>query len=121
VPVRCLIVDDSHAFLRAARDVLEREGISVVGVAATAAEGLRSFGLLHPDVTLVDLDLGEDDGLELARTLAAYRGDVILISAYPEQDFADVLAAGPPLAFLPKTGLSGDAVRQTLERQRDSR
>ena len=43
--LRCLIVDDSSRFLRAARVLLEGEGIAVVGVAATAAEALTRAGL----------------------------------------------------------------------------
>ena len=68
--VRCLIVDDNHDFLRAARDLLEREGISVVGVASTAAQAYRSCTELKPDVALVDIDLGGENGFDIARQLA---------------------------------------------------
>jgi two-component system, NarL family, nitrate/nitrite response regulator NarL len=37
VALRCLVVDDSAGFLVAARSLLEREGIAVVGVATDAA------------------------------------------------------------------------------------
>jgi len=56
--LRCLIVDDSRRFLEAARSLLEREGIAVVGVASTSAEALRRAEELKPDVALVDVDLG---------------------------------------------------------------
>jgi DNA-binding NarL/FixJ family response regulator len=67
--MRCLIVDDSPRFVDAARGLLERQGITVVGVASTSAEALRRTGELRPDVTLVDIDLGGESGLELARLL----------------------------------------------------
>ena len=42
MPVRCLIVDDNRDFLRAASDLLERQGISVVGLASTGAQAYRA-------------------------------------------------------------------------------
>jgi CheY-like chemotaxis protein len=56
--LRCLIVDDSPRFLAAARGLLERQGIAVVGVASSGAEALRRVAELRPDVTLLDIDLG---------------------------------------------------------------
>jgi CheY-like chemotaxis protein len=42
--LRCLIVDDSPRFLDAARGLLERQGVTVVGVASNSADALRSAG-----------------------------------------------------------------------------
>ena len=94
--LRCLIVDDSHWFLCAARHLLESQGIAVVGVASNSAEALRRAAELHPDVTLVDIDLGGESGLDLARQLHRQPGHgttVILISTRAEQDYADIPAA----------------------------
>ena len=44
--------------------ILERQGVAVVGVASNSAEALRRAGELGPDVTMVDLDLGGESGLE---------------------------------------------------------
>jgi hypothetical protein len=41
---------------------------------------------------------------------------VILISAYPEQDLADLIEASPALGFLPKSGLSGRAIVELVGR-----
>src|SRR6185295_15168278 len=65
VGLRCLIVDDNRGFLRAARAVLEQEGIRVVGIASTCAEAVQFAAELHPDVTLLDIDLGGDSGFDL--------------------------------------------------------
>ncbi|MEV6984939.1 response regulator [Sphaerisporangium sp. NPDC051017] len=116
--VQCLIVDDNDQFLAAACELLEREEITVVGVASTSAEALRRFDELRPDVTLVDINLGEELGFELARRLAAAGSAeppvVILISTYAERDFSDMIASCPAAAFLPKSGLSGSAIRAIL-------
>ena len=67
--MRCLIVDDSEHFVAAARSMLEREGVTVVGAASTGTDALRCFERLRPDVTLVDLDLGDESGFDVAEQL----------------------------------------------------
>jgi DNA-binding NarL/FixJ family response regulator len=112
--VRCVIVDDNRHFLRAARDLLERAGITVVGVAQTGAQAGRACGELEPDVVLVDVDLGEESGFDVARQLAGQGGPeqpcVILISAHSAEDFREMVADTPAISFLPKSALSGSAV-----------
>jgi DNA-binding NarL/FixJ family response regulator len=116
--VRCLIVDDNREFLQAARDLLEREGISVVGLAATGAQARDTCRELKPDVALVDIDLAGDNGFDVAHQLAGAEGPglprVILISIYSEDDFAEMIADSPAVAFLSKAGLSGAAIRNIL-------
>lgn len=114
--VRCLIVDDNERFLQVACDLLKRDGIAVVGVATTSAEALRQAELLCPDVALVDIVLGDEYGFDLANALAQVREPprVIMISTYAEADFADMVTASPAIGFLPKTNLSGAAIRVLL-------
>ena len=119
--LRCLLIDDSPRFLEAARGLLERQGVTVVGVASTSAEALRRASELRPDVTLVDIDLGGESGLELARRLHGQPGPapVILISTHAEQDYAELIAASPAIGFLSKTALSADAIRGLLADRND--
>jgi DNA-binding NarL/FixJ family response regulator len=120
--LRCLIVDDSPRFLDAARGLLERQGVTVVGVASNSAEALQRARELRPDVTLLDIDLGGESGLELARRLQDQDSPVpvILISTHAEQDYAELIAASPAIGFLPKTSLSADAIRTLLAGRGDS-
>jgi DNA-binding NarL/FixJ family response regulator len=115
---RCVIVDDSPGFLRSARVLLEREGVAVVGVASTGAEAVRQAEELRPDVLLLDIDLGEESGFDLARRLQTEVGlsprKVILISTHGEDDFADLIAASPVAGFLAKAELSVGAIRDVL-------
>ncbi len=67
--MRCLIVDDNADFAEAARHLLEHGGFTVVGVASTSAEALQCFEERRPDVTLVDVNLGNENGFELAEQL----------------------------------------------------
>jgi DNA-binding NarL/FixJ family response regulator len=121
--LRCLIVDDSAGFLAAARALLEMEGVTVVGVASNTAEALRQIEELAPDVTLVDIDLGEESGLDLARGLQDVPllapSQVILISAHDQTDFADLIAESPVAGFLGKSKLSARAIRDLLGNGRD--
>jgi DNA-binding NarL/FixJ family response regulator len=116
--LRCLIVDDSPGFLRSARALLEREGMAVVGVASTGAEAVEQAGALRPDVLLLDIDLGQESGFDLARRIQAEAGlpptNVILISTHAEEDFAELIAATPVAGFLPKADLSAGAIRDLL-------
>lgn len=113
--MRCLIIDDSPEFLDAARRLLEQEGISVVGAAYSGNDAIRLARELRPDVTLIDINLGFDDGIELAHQLAAGDGqpggNLILISTHGEDEFADLVQDSPAIGFIAKSELSGDAIR----------
>jgi two-component system nitrate/nitrite response regulator NarL len=118
VALRCLIVDDNVDFLTTARDLLTRQGISVVGLASTGCEAVRRADELSPDVALVDIDLGGESGFDVAQLLAqAPRPDrmhVVLISTYAENDFAELIAASPAVGFVSKSDLSGKAISEVL-------
>ena len=118
--IRCLLVDDSDAFLKAASDLLQREGVTVAGTASNSAEALRQARALRPDVILVDIGLGRESGFDLARLLAqdaqAGRAEVILISARAESDYAELIAASPAAGFLVKPELSAQAISRILGR-----
>jgi DNA-binding NarL/FixJ family response regulator len=123
--MRCLLVDDNAAFLSSARMLLDRQGVMIVGIASTSAEALRLAAALRPDVVLVDIALGEENGFDLARRLAESsadnRGDgdgaamaVIMISTAAESDYADLIAESPAAGFLPKVELSAAGIRRIL-------
>jgi DNA-binding NarL/FixJ family response regulator len=116
VTPRYLIVDDSPSFLAAARNLLEREGLTVVGVAANVSECLLRVDQLAPDVILVDVDLGNESGFELARRLArrGIRADVIFISMHTADDYAELIAASGAAGFLSKAELSRTAIEHAL-------
>jgi two-component system, NarL family, nitrate/nitrite response regulator NarL len=119
VPIRLLIVDDNQSFLEAARVLLEREGLTVAGVASTSAEALQEAETLRPDIVLVDISLGEESGFDLARRLVDDElGDeaaVVLISTHAEEDVSDLIAASPVAGFLPKAELSASAIRRIVD------
>jgi CheY-like chemotaxis protein len=110
-----LVVDDHADFRRWARRILEAAGLEVVE-AASGAEGLDAVGELRPDAVLLDIQLPDLDGFAVASRLAA-DGDparVILTSTREASDYGERLAASPVAGFLPKTELSGPALRTLL-------
>jgi CheY-like chemotaxis protein len=122
VTLRCLLVDDSDGFLRAARTLLEREGVEV-DVASTGVEAARRAHDLRPDVVLLDIDLGSESGFELARqlhdaqpeTVSSPAGSrIILMSMHAEKDFEDLIAASPVVGFLAKSSISAGAIQELL-------
>ena len=120
--MRCLIVDDNASFLEAAKNLLEREGFDVVGVASTAADALQQVETLRPEVALVDIMLGSESGFDLSRRLteADRNLTVILISTHSEADLADMIAETPAVGFLPKSELSAAAVLKLANARRET-
>lgn len=116
--LRCLLVDDNGAFLEAASALLQREGVTVLGVASSTAEALRQIRALQPDVILVDIGLGDESGFDLARRLAqggqGGSAEVILISARAETDYAELIAESPAAGFLAKSELSARGIGRIL-------
>ena len=114
--MRCMIVDDSADFRDAARVMLERGGIAVVGTACDGAEAITQGQALRPDLALVDVDLGAESGFDIAEELVGQLADlaVILISTHEEEDLVDLIATSPARGFLPKFALSPAAIRDLL-------
>lgn len=123
--LRCLIVDDNRRILRAVNDVLNHDGIVVVGLASTSTEALGLASRHRPDVVLSDVELGPESGFDLAWQLMmvvpAWQPTVILMSASPEEEFDPMLEASPAAAFIPKLAISGPAVREVHRRHRNGR
>jgi DNA-binding NarL/FixJ family response regulator len=116
-PLTCLIVDDSPEFLEAARQLLADDAITVVGVAATSDQAVSEALALRPAVALVDVNLGNESGLDLAERLAGLPNGgppVVLISAESSSELAELVDASAALGFVAKTDLSGDEIRKLL-------
>jgi DNA-binding NarL/FixJ family response regulator len=116
VALRCLIVDDSEAFLASASRLLCAQGLEVVAGASSGEEALRLTRQLQPDVALVDVQLGGEDGLGVAQRLAAnaQATRVILISSHSKDELGELVADSPAVGFLPKSALGADAIARLL-------
>ena len=117
MPLQCIIVDDYQPFLNIARAKLERQGMTVAGVATNGSEALSQARELSPDVALVDISLGTENGFDVARELNPYVGSVILISSndhYADDDYAGLVAGSAAVGFLSKAALSAAAISRLV-------
>jgi DNA-binding NarL/FixJ family response regulator len=113
-----LIVDDHESFRRAASELLEVSGYSVVGGVGSGEEALRVAEALHPDIVLIDIQLDSADsydgldGFEVAERLAASADTpaVVLVSSRDASAYGARLTQAPARGFIPKSGLSGEAL-----------
>ena len=117
--LRCLIVDDNARFRESMRDLLESEGLVVVGTAASGAEAVRIARELRPDLALVDVDLGDESGFDVVRTLdneVRPTPRLILTSTHDGREVSDLVAGSGAVGFLAKLDLSAAAITQLLAR-----
>jgi two-component system nitrate/nitrite response regulator NarL len=114
--LRCLLVDDNEAFLASASRLLGCQGLEIVGQATSGCSAMGLAERLRPDLVLVDVQLGEEDGLELARRLGTELPElrVVLISTHSGDDVADLIAGTPAAGFLPKSALNATAIAELL-------
>jgi CheY-like chemotaxis protein len=110
-----LIVDDHDGFRALARAMLEDAGFTVAE-AATGAEATRAARSVRPSLVLLDIQLPDFDGFEVARRLATEpnRPVIVLTSARDASDYGGRIAACPVAGFLPKHQLSGEALHGFL-------
>jgi len=117
-PIRVLCVDDHRIVREGMALIITREpDMTVVGLAATADEAIAQFTQHRPDVTLMDLRLGDSSGLDAIRGIRAVApsAHVIVLTMYKgDEDIHRALAAGAT-AYLLKDALSNDLIRTVRE------
>ncbi len=114
--ITVLIVDDHPGFRTTARALLEAEGFEVVGEAENGVGALSAARELHPDVILLDVQLPDFDGFEVASRLAR-NGDgptIVMVSSRDASDFGPLVAESGAAGFIPKGDLSGAALATLL-------
>ncbi len=117
MPTTVLIVDDHPSFRATARALLEAEGYDVVGEAEDGVAALHAARELRPDLVLLDVQLPDFDGFEVASCLRR-NGDspaVVLTSSRDADDFGSLVSASGARGFVPKAELSGAALATLLE------
>jgi len=111
-----LIVDDHDGFRAFARALLESEGFEIVGEAGDGASALQEAERLAPDLVLLDVQLPDLDGFEVAKRLAADERPpaVVLVSTRDASSYRRRLADTSARGFIPKGELSGAALAAVL-------
>lgn len=108
-----LIVDDHDGFRSWAREVLGQEGFRVVGEAADGASAIAAARSLRPQVVLLDVQLPDMSGFEVAERLRDTSA-VVLTSSRAGTDYGARLARTGAVGFVAKAELSGAALAAVL-------
>lgn len=114
--ITILIVDDHDVFRLWARCVLQASGFVVVGEASNGAQAIENAKLLQPDLVLLDVQLPDIDGLQVARRLTAEPGGpiVVLTSSRDVSDYGLSPEECGARGFISKSKLSGTALQAFL-------
>jgi len=112
-----LIVDDHPSFRASARRMLESEGFEVVAEAGTGAEALQAADAWRPELVLLDVQLPDVQGFDVAERLCVNGSSpaVILTSSRDGSDFGPLVERSGARGFVPKSDLSGEALRRILD------
>jgi len=111
-----LIVDDHRLFRATARMLLEAEGFDVIGEAADGAEAVTEAHRLQPEVLLLDVQLPDTTGFEVARSLldSGLNCQVVLVSSRHASEYGELVDQSGALGFIAKDELSGPALQRVL-------
>ena len=107
MPPAILIVDDDSGFRHVARDLLIGRGYRVAGEAATVREARTAVGKEGPDGILLDVNLPDGDGLDLAAELNGARPAmrILLTSTNEDAVSAEVVRRSGAAGFVRKRDL----------------
>jgi DNA-binding NarL/FixJ family response regulator len=115
--VRAVVVDDHGAFRSAAERLLTEAGIDVVGAAGGVSEGRDLIERLDPDVVLLDVQLPDGNGFDLAGQLTGDGGRhrmILMTSSRTAADYRARMEASTVTGFISKDELSVERLSELL-------
>ena len=95
--VRVLLVDDHDLFRTGLRNLLEEQGVTIAGEAATGSQALRLVRETAPDIVVMDLNMPGMSGVDATRHIsrdAPLTRVIVLTISDQEQDVMDAILAG---------------------------
>lgn len=113
--VSVMIVDDQAPFRAAARAVVSRiDGFELVAEVASGEEAVAMAGEVTPQLVLMDINMGELDGIEATRRIVEAHPDVrvILVSTYGLDDLPATARTSGAIAYVNKDELSPRVIRR---------
>ena len=110
------MVDDHPSFRRCARAVLTAEGFEVIGEAEDGASAVALAVELEPDLVVLDIQLPDADGFEVASRLLALDPGlaIVLVSSRDRSEYGPLIERSGARGFVAKDELSGDRIEELL-------
>jgi DNA-binding NarL/FixJ family response regulator len=115
--MKVLIVDDHPSFRASARRMLEADGFEVVAEAGSGAEALQAAETWRPELVVLDVHLPDIQGFDVAERMQANGASprIVLTSSRDASDFGPLVERSGASGFIPKSDLSGTALRRILD------
>jgi DNA-binding NarL/FixJ family response regulator len=113
---RVLVVDDHAGFRSCASELLQAEGFEVVGEAEDGASALARAAELLPELVLLDIQLPDLDGFEVAERLLAVNQElaIVLVSSRDRSSYGPLVEHSGARGFVSKSDLSGESIERLL-------
>lgn len=111
--IRVLIADDHLLVRKGIRALLVTEsGIEIVGEAGNGKEAVAQFDALHPDVTLMDVEMPEMDGVEAIRRIVALNAQahILVLTSFTTNDKVFPAIRAGALGYLLKDSEPDDLI-----------
>jgi DNA-binding NarL/FixJ family response regulator len=106
-----LVVDDHAGFRTRARMLLEADGYEVVGEASDGDSAVAESRRLAPDIVLLDVQLPDFDGFEVAERITGESSAVVVLTSSRDwSDSAELIERSGARGFVPKDKLSGPEI-----------
>lgn len=120
-PIRILLVDDHPAMREGLALLLAPEGITVCASASSSADALALASAIPPDLALVDLSLGSENGLALIADLHARGVPTLVYSMHEDAGHVESAFSAGALGYVTKRELHRvlvDAIREVAAGRR---
>ncbi len=111
-PLRVLIAEDHTLVREGTRQLLERNGVTVVGEAANGEEAVRLTETLRPDLVLMDIGMPKLNGLEATKIIKQQHPGVavLVLTAYDDDQYVFALLEAGAAGYLLKDSRGQEVV-----------
>jgi DNA-binding NarL/FixJ family response regulator len=109
--IRILLADDNPSLLSRVTTMLEKE-FDIVSAVPTGGEALRECARLQPDVVVLDISMGEMNGIDVARRLrdSGSLARMVFLTVHEDPDFVGAAISAGGLAYVAKSRLATDLI-----------